>query len=281
MDITDATHVVRDGYTIKEAMAIYGLTVDALYYYEEKGLISPRRNEENGYRIFGAQDFYRLNVITELKRMGFSLDHIRSYLSNHTIATTMQLLNSELVSIDHELGKLQSAKADVLSSIQRYAHALSLAQAETITIQHIPARSCLLASQDAVCYDDIPYLYAKRTRESSTSIAIMHSTCCYVVDPHVVLDNGCFAPHAILLFSEGKSFENSYLLHGGLYAACTFRGALDNAPRIYQRIVSYVEEQGYEVGGLPIEFCLIGEYESDHREEYVSRIEVPVEARPA
>lgn len=270
------THVVKDGYTIKEAMEIYGLTVDTLYYYESKGLISPKRNPENGYRLFGAEDFYRLNIITELRDMGFDLDSIRDYFNNHTMAATLQLLNHELASIDRDLERLRAAKSNVTGSMQRYANAISAAQSECVAIQHVPARTCLLVSEDLIYYTDIPYLFAKRTREQHATMGTMHSTPCYVVDQNVIQENGCFAPRAILLYSETEHFENGFVLAGGLYASCTFKGSLDVAPRIYARVLEYLESQGYEECGSLVEFCLIGEYESHDRNEYVNRIEVPV-----
>lgn len=277
----DPKRLVEEGYTIKEAMEIYGLTVDTLYYYEEKGLIAPKRNPANGYRLFRAEDFYRLNIITELRDMGFDLEQIRDYFENHTLAATLQLLNRELASIDRDLERLRNAKDDVMGSMQRFANAISAAETELIAIQHVPARSCLLVSEDLIYYTDIPYLFAKRTREQHESMGTMHSTPCYVVNQNIIQENGCFAPHAILLYSETKRFDDGYELASGLYASCTFKGALDRAPHIYARILKYLAEQGYEPCGSPIEFCLIGEYESHNRDEYVNRIEVPVRPKSA
>lgn len=271
----ETKHVLDNGRPIREAKALYGLSVDALYYYEDIGLIAPKRNDANGYRIFGADDFMRLNVITELRAMGFSLDSIKSYFADHTLAATMALLNDELASIEAELDSLHRAKTDVLQSINRYSTAVTLAQAEQVSVLHIPERRFLLISRDAVYYNDIPYLFAKRAHEHGDPLKTMHSTPCYVVDQSLVQENGCFAPRAILL-QGGDQAQGDYRVAAGLFATCTFRGSLDGAPAVYEIIKEYIADQGYVENGDALEFCLVGEYESDDRNEYVSRLEVPV-----
>lgn len=55
----------------------YGLTPEALRYYEEKGLLTPERTSSSGFRKFSAVDIQMLGIIKSLQRQGFSLDEIR------------------------------------------------------------------------------------------------------------------------------------------------------------------------------------------------------------
>ena len=55
----------------------YGLTPEALRYYEEKGLLTPERTSSGGFRKFSALDIQMLGIIKSLQRQGFSLDEIR------------------------------------------------------------------------------------------------------------------------------------------------------------------------------------------------------------
>ena len=58
----------------------YGLTPEALRYYEEKGLLTPDRAASSGFRKFSIQDVQVLGIIKSLQRQGFSLDEIRRVL---------------------------------------------------------------------------------------------------------------------------------------------------------------------------------------------------------
>lgn len=65
-------------YTISELSREFGVTPRALRFYEDKGLLSPRREGLN--RIYGARERGRLQLILRGKRLGFPLTEIRGVL---------------------------------------------------------------------------------------------------------------------------------------------------------------------------------------------------------
>ena len=67
-----------------EIIKCTGLSRKALDYYEEKGLISPMR-EENGYRIYEREDLERLKKISLLRSLDFSISEIYSYINKDEI----------------------------------------------------------------------------------------------------------------------------------------------------------------------------------------------------
>ncbi|MBM7582038.1 DNA-binding transcriptional MerR regulator [Caldicoprobacter guelmensis] len=64
---------------INEVCKITGLTKKAIEYYEEKGLIAPKV-EENGYRNFSSEDVAKLKEISVLRKLGLSISEIRDVL---------------------------------------------------------------------------------------------------------------------------------------------------------------------------------------------------------
>ena len=63
--------------SISTLSTAYGLTPEALRYYEEKGLLTPDRTASSGFRRFSTVDVQILGIIKSLQRQGFSLDEIR------------------------------------------------------------------------------------------------------------------------------------------------------------------------------------------------------------
>jgi MerR family transcriptional regulator, thiopeptide resistance regulator len=59
-----------------------GLTVRALHYYEQIGLLRPSRRSPAGHRLYDATDVARPYRISLLRRMGFPLDQITSVLDD-------------------------------------------------------------------------------------------------------------------------------------------------------------------------------------------------------
>ena len=86
-------------YKIGEIAALYGISTDILRYYEELGILVPRR-APNGYRVYRTEDLWCLNVIRDLRELGFSMDQIRSYIENRSIGSTLELFQKEMHVID-------------------------------------------------------------------------------------------------------------------------------------------------------------------------------------
>lgn len=60
----------------------YGLTPEALRFYEEKGLLAPERAGTSGIRRFSLNDVQRIGFIKSYQRQGFSLDEIKHILTD-------------------------------------------------------------------------------------------------------------------------------------------------------------------------------------------------------
>jgi MerR family transcriptional regulator, thiopeptide resistance regulator len=59
-----------------------GLTVRALHYYEQIGLLRPSGRSSAGHRLYDTADVARLYRISLLRRLGFPLDQIQSVLDD-------------------------------------------------------------------------------------------------------------------------------------------------------------------------------------------------------
>ena len=62
---------------INEVEAQVGITKKNIRFYEEQGLLSPRRNSENGYRDYGQAEVETLRRIKLLRKLGVPLEEIR------------------------------------------------------------------------------------------------------------------------------------------------------------------------------------------------------------
>lgn len=65
---------------IKDASVAVGLPAKTIRYYEEIGLIHPKRGQ-NGYRHFGTSDLDRLSFLAHARALGFSIEDCRALLA--------------------------------------------------------------------------------------------------------------------------------------------------------------------------------------------------------
>ncbi|WP_165932912.1 MerR family transcriptional regulator [Rhizobium sp. BK251] len=76
--------------TAQECAGRIGLSVRALRLYEQYGLISPRRTSKQ-WRVYGSNEIARLNEISALKTLGFSLRDISKLLRGHSTDVVQML----------------------------------------------------------------------------------------------------------------------------------------------------------------------------------------------
>ena len=66
---------------INEVEALVGITKKNIRFYEAEGLLTPRRNSENGYRDYGDEDVAVLRRIKLIRKLVLPLEDIRPMLS--------------------------------------------------------------------------------------------------------------------------------------------------------------------------------------------------------
>lgn len=94
---------------INEVEALAGITKKNIRFYEEQGLLSPKRNAENGYRDYGDEEVQILRCIKLLRKIGIPIEEIRQMLGGtHTVGDGMR---RHLVSLEREQRNLQQSIA--------------------------------------------------------------------------------------------------------------------------------------------------------------------------
>ncbi len=91
-------------YTIGEAAEQIGVPDSTLRHWEKKGLIKPKRDGENGYRIYDASDLRKLLVIRSLQTAVKSLETVREVLEEmdqNNIAEAIKKTKESLVYLDY------------------------------------------------------------------------------------------------------------------------------------------------------------------------------------
>ena len=95
------------GLKINEVEALVGITRKNIRFYEAEGLLTPRRNSENGYRDYGEAEVSVLLQIKLLRKLGVPLEEIRRMQSGaHTVGDGMR---RHLVSLERDRDNLEQA----------------------------------------------------------------------------------------------------------------------------------------------------------------------------
>ncbi len=94
---------------INEVESLVHITKKNIRFYEEQGLLSPRRNSENGYRDYSEDDILVLQQIKLFRKLGVPIEEIKHILNGtHTVGDGMR---RHLISLEREQQNLSHSIA--------------------------------------------------------------------------------------------------------------------------------------------------------------------------
>ena len=119
-------------YSVTQLANDLGVTPRAVRFYEDKGLISPRRAGNN--RVYTLRDRARMILILRGKKLGFSLREIREYLDLYGVDSTgakqlralLKAVNSRIVQLEDQRVALDETLADLREVEAQTANALEV-----------------------------------------------------------------------------------------------------------------------------------------------------------
>lgn len=121
---------------VNELAEALGVSPRAIRFYEEQGLLAPRRLGNN--RVFGRRDRARMEIILRGKRLGFSIREIREYLElydadptqRRQIALLLEKVRARIAALMEQREACDAALRD-LWSIENQAEAALAGKAPT------------------------------------------------------------------------------------------------------------------------------------------------------
>ena len=111
--------------TISDLARSYGVSLRTLRFYEDRGLLHPRR--QGTMRYYGAADRIRLELILKGKRLGFTLSEIQDLIASRIKEGTPSAFDTDGSDLTVSLGREQIAaqiahlerqRADIESAIE-------------------------------------------------------------------------------------------------------------------------------------------------------------------
>ena len=102
---------------ITELCNEFGITLRTIRYYEDKGLLAPRR--VNGARVYTRRDRARLALILRSKAIGASLDEIKHFLDLYGTHSEgrVQQMRYVVQRTDEAIAELETKRAHIEASL--------------------------------------------------------------------------------------------------------------------------------------------------------------------
>jgi DNA-binding transcriptional MerR regulator len=124
-------------FTIRDLAREFGVTARTLRFYEEKELLSPERQGQE--RLYSRRDRARLKLVLMGKRVGFSLEEIRSMLDLYDLGDgRVTQLKVSYARFNERVERLKQQRAEIDEAIEAMQRA-SRSLAEMLKERGTPA----------------------------------------------------------------------------------------------------------------------------------------------
>lgn len=264
---------MKDYYKINEISKLSGIGIDSLRYYEEIGILKPRRGD-NRYRLYSLKDIYKLNIIRDLRSLDFSMKQIKDYLDYQSVSHTIELLQEEQEVIEKQLESLNAAKLSICSRMENIWK-LSNKAVNEFTIVDFPERLCLRLNAEIRRDEETDFAIKKLHRKYEDKIRELGDQAIGAIPSMEAFyngENGVF--NSVFFILDGKTEEYDFVLPAGRYLSVFYRGGYEQSYEKIRGILSYAENNNIKITMEPFELYHIDNRYTMREEEFLTEIQV-------
>lgn len=274
----------KDFFTAGELANIYGISKQALLYYDKVHLLSPDMIAENGYRHYFIQQYLDLELIVNLRSLNFSIADIKDYLENRSKEKLIEMLKNRKKECQKIISDNQKISDAINAILENTENALDV-PIDIITLNWYPERlirvSPLQEEDSAV---DRIVKFAKHTQEKFHNDHHIKRQCGWIINTdNFNSDDKYYTSKAFFSFvpnSPGHKKVLKNFLPRGLFLEICFQGSyFSNAKRIREKIHQFLKQNNlYFVGDIYI-MPVDNHWFTKNSKEYITKIFVQVKEK--
>lgn len=240
-----------------------------LRLYHEKGILNPVRTDRNtGYRYYDLDQSATIDMIQQLRLLGFSLDEIKGIETRRDVEFLSEQLGERLDQIIGQERQLAIAHAiadDLISHCETYMHRPICNQ---IILEHIPPRPILKfdnPNPQSLGDDDgrrvlenweLNLRFIKqKIIEHGWPISLFRNVGCIIPEENLHKGDLLFE-HSFVFVDEtfGEAFEHAEILPGGQYLTMYCENAVmdsgaDAEAVMLRRMLDYAAHKHFAIAG--------------------------------
>lgn len=268
---------MNDKFLIGELSRLFNISTDTLRYYGKIGLMKSEEDAKNGYRYYSVRKVFELSRILFFKSLDISLKDIKKYMSNKNRHNLLTLLRSKEKEINVKIDQLINLKNKISSKLELLENIDN--DINQIKIKRFPAGKGIFLNIGYPKNDfEIKQSLINNKEYMKISSWLIEGQVYASVAKEDILEGN---------FNKYRYFINiveEYVLHGEAkvipendYACIVFLGSpIKKIGRYYEILITWIEENGYQIIGDSIEKNIVDYDFSSHEEEFITEIQIPV-----
>ncbi len=260
---------MKQYYKIGEISKLYQIGPDSLRYYEELGILTPKR-AENGYRMYGLHDLWRLNVIRDLRRLDFSMEQIGEYMKNRSVDTTKELLKKEISLIEEKISLLENLKSDVSERLDKL-EGITNEPIGTVCIKHFPKRNCHIIPEPYHSDEEMDMLIEQLINKDKNNLYIIGNN---RIGSFLDLEIGSpekYPDYKGVFIIDSTGSDS---LEEGDYLSISYHGLSQQHYKYVPMLINYAKAHGYQLQGPLLEILWVDIHQAENVKEHITELQI-------
>lgn len=280
--------------SIGEMAKLRGVTVDTLRHYDRIGLLRPFLTDPStGYRYYSISQYEVLGTIKELRRIGFSLEDIKQFLTNRNVKKSIQSLKSSMAQIQEKIKELQDIHDILKNRIDHIENFTSSYTDSDIIIKHFEEREYIQLERPVSWEDseDLQFGFLELENRIRGIIPVLASNKFGEFIKQEYFDElrrssdssqefSDFQAHLFLLVQEETTNLPTQKLRKGLYI-CSYYGGVVREKMLtqFKKLLHYCDTHGYAITGDAVRIMQVDISLTDQYDEAFYEIQIPIEEK--
>ena len=270
---------MKEFFSIGEISKLFDINKKTLRYYDEIGLFKPSFvNKDNNYRYYTLDQFQYLETIKYLKELGLSLDKIKYNLTNLNSEDVINSLEEQNNIIDAKISELQLIKQKINKKIIQIKDSTRNDLLETIREVDFNERQAVRLRHSIKTDYDIEFSLRKLIKMSDNKIFLTYGLVGVSISRDDLIDRKYDEYKSIFIMIEEEKYDKSLIkiFPKGTYVCIRFKGVHKDAPPYYEKLIDYINKQGYEIIDDSLEMELTDPSLSLTDEEVIMELQILV-----
>ncbi|WP_432663691.1 MerR family transcriptional regulator [Wukongibacter baidiensis] len=268
-------------YQIGQVSKICNIPIKTLRYYDEIGLLKPKKVDSNSnYRYYSHDQLSNINTIKHFKAAGFSLKEIGVLVERNDLEYNKQMVETKCEEIEKNISELTILK----NRLKLYTEHMECNEENPkhsidIGVKEIPVSYVAYSRYKGLCNPHEFYLRFTKLNNlveknklymTGTMMAVYH-------DDYRFFDYSNADIEVCVNVSENEEKEGMVRGFGGFLAVISYHyGSYRTMNETYKKMLKWIENNGFTFLGGAIENYIIDVVTTICEDEYVTEIILPV-----
>ena len=254
-------------------------TRDTLLHYDKIGLLSPESRGKNNYRRYSNGQLAVVNFIRTCQALGMTLAEVKRIKTHRTPELIDALLEQQVQHIDAKIEEWVRARK-LLATLKNTIHSVLHVNEEAITVQFLPAEPIVLGGLNDYSggrsdYDAL-FAFYSACKKQYPDMDLNYPAWALFSEERITRKDWVWPDRYYFYNPEGHDEKPA-----ALYAIGYARGGYGQSAALYERLLEYIDANGFEICGPAYEEYPLNEFCIREDKEYLMRVMITVCERNA